>query len=206
MSLFAAGQRQRQTADEVRRIEDCLSRATRTLGDHDRLGHRRGHRDEIAQARRELQTLPQRLTELTEGHRRLTTQTQEAQAVRDDAADRTARHQRAAAEIAAALDEDADARGRQAALQPPAWLVEQLGPVPADAGTRQRWIMAAGCSAQHQAVAHDRDHQDRSPTPSLEETEAEKYTQDEARRARAELHEFFQRRTAPELEGPGLSL
>jgi len=52
------------------------------------------------------------------------------------------------------LDQDAIARGRDAAADPPSYLTDFLGPVPSDSSRRAGWERKAGRVEQHRAV-HD---------------------------------------------------
>ncbi|MGI8710755.1 MAG: AAA family ATPase, partial [Acidimicrobiales bacterium] len=131
-----------------------LEQATETLAEHDRPLHRRGHRETIAAAKRNLRQLPAQIAQL------------EAQLPALDGELRWARTDLGAAmaeltnpdieqrttEVQAALDQDATTRGRAAAANPSRLLVHHLGPPPCGGLEAEAWITAAGRIAQHHTL------------------------------------------------------
>lgn len=147
-----------------------LADATRTLAEYDRPLHRRHHRLEITNAKREVESLPGQIDDL---EREIDEPPGDIEAARA-AREQTVRLEQVMrrgepARVEQALDSDARARGMSAADQPTPLLVAHLGPVPGDPTARDRWVEAAGRIAQHRALWDLPEHSPIGPSPLVEE-------------------------------------
>lgn len=139
---------ERGTRDAERR----LVAAQRTLEEHDRPLHRRGHRAEISAARRDIIDLPEQIDQLAELAAEL-----EDELTSNESEFGLIRNEQAQAEVTRdqlerRLDDDATTRGVAAVLDPTPTLVAKLGPCPEDSDHRARWIKAAGRAGQHRTL------------------------------------------------------
>lgn len=145
--------REEELRHQIRHARTRLADATRTLGEHDRPLHRRHHRMEIENAKREASVLPGRIDDIETGLSELPKEVEAArfareQTVRLDEAVRRGEPER----VEQAIEADARARGMEAADRPTALIVAHLGPVPDDPTSRERWVTAAGRVGQHRAL------------------------------------------------------
>jgi conjugative relaxase-like TrwC/TraI family protein len=171
-ALAHLAERNEEMHDQIRHARGRLTEATRTLIEHDRRLHRRQHRAEITNAKREVESLPEWIDDLereldelpgdVEAARRA-----RAQTVRLGEAMRRGEPER----VEQALDDDARARGRAAADQPTPLLLAHLGSVPGDPTSRGRWIEAAGRVAQHRLLWDVPDKILVGPLPPLDNEE-----------------------------------
>jgi conjugative relaxase-like TrwC/TraI family protein len=145
--------REEELRHQIRHARTRLADATRTLGEHDRPLHRRHHRTEIENAKREARVLPGQIDDI---------ETELSELPKDVEAERLAREQTVRLDEAVrrgeperveqAIEADARARGMDAADQSPALIVGHLGPVPDDPTSRERWVTAAGRISQHRTL------------------------------------------------------
>ncbi|HEV2809651.1 MAG TPA: helicase C-terminal domain-containing protein, partial [Acidimicrobiales bacterium] len=143
----------RQTLDlSCRDFEARSARAQEVLAQHDRPLHRRSHRHELEVARRESQWLPRALAEARSELRELDAK----EATLKDRFSRANLDMRARPDlvgeshtIARRLDEDRRVRGTNGLTEPPAYVVDRLGPRPSAGPTAALWEDAAAQLMQH---------------------------------------------------------
>ncbi|MDP9070699.1 MAG: AAA family ATPase, partial [Actinomycetota bacterium] len=143
----------RQTLDlSCRDFEARSARAQEVLAQYDRPLHRRSHRHELEAARTESQWLPRALAEARSELRELDAK----EATLKDRLSRANLDMRARPDlmgeshtIARRLDEDRRVRGTNGVTEPPAYVVDRLGPRPSAGPTAALWEDAAAQLMQH---------------------------------------------------------
>jgi len=156
----------RNAAADVRSIEGEQARIARTLDDdrarlsqarsmieeHDRPFHRRKHRVELDAAHALVDRLPRTIAaseaELVRLERRLHQAAQRVVAA-ENLDKRTPQLMAEHTMIEHQLGRDVESRGRRLANDPPARILEHLGPFPANTKHESLWIDAVGKIAQH---------------------------------------------------------
>jgi conjugative relaxase-like TrwC/TraI family protein len=148
-----------------------LDRATTVIHLYDRPLRRRGHRDEVRQARVDLRDVPDRIDDLMAQQAVLARSLVEERNAQRLLGEQAAAPTRNADRLRRALDSDAAVRGRDAADGPDFLLVARLGAPPADGDERERWILAAGRITQHQTLWPAEEGSLLGPYPSPGEAE-----------------------------------
>ena len=152
-ALADLAERKEVLRDQIRHARTRLADATRTLDEHDRPLHRRHHRMEIENAKREARVLPGQIDDMENELSELPKEVEAAQLAREQTVRLAEAVRRGEpGRVEQALLADACERGTAAANQPPPLLVSYLGPVPVDPTARERWVEAAGRIAQHRAL------------------------------------------------------
>jgi conjugative relaxase-like TrwC/TraI family protein len=151
--LADLAERKEELHDQIRHARGRLTEVTGTLAEHDRPLHRRHHRAEIANAKRERESLPGWIDDLERELDQLPGHIEAARSAREQTVRLDEAVQRGEPErVEQVLDDDARARGIAAADQPTPFLVAHLGPAPEEPTARERWVAAAGRVAQHRAL------------------------------------------------------
>ncbi len=141
--------------DTIKNNETRLTAARKAIADYDRPLQRRRHRSELDAAHRNVSSMPDAIESTTARLGVLERREREAVAALNHAkAAATTRPELVAEQtlVRYELDQDAALRAQRLATDPPSYLLDHLGPMPADHATVPRWLDAAGRIAQHYAA------------------------------------------------------
>ena len=164
-----------EAARTARTLDDDLARLGRarsTIEEHDRPLHRRKHRGELDAAHALVDRLPRTIAaseaEFVRLERRLH-QAEQRVVTAENLDKRTPQLMAEHTMIEHQLGRDVEARGRRLANDPPARILEHLGPFPANTKHQSLWIDAVGKIAQHNTALDARRPGHAPDTVSMDE-------------------------------------
>jgi hypothetical protein len=150
--LQSIDQRRQQLDRSLHDLEARRMEAESLLAQHDRPLHRRRHRQEVETARSQSQWLPRAIAQAQTELGELATKESAVRKRLERAGLNLQDRQGLVGErhaIGRRLDDDRLARGTDRAAEPPAYVVDRLGPRPATRPAALLWEVAAGQLMQH---------------------------------------------------------